>query len=124
MTASHRVLLVSGDLMATSRLAAAARDAGIEMHVAVRLAEPAAGPAFDAVVLDLQTAGGDVAGKVTAARSLAAASGVVVAFGPHVWKDKLEAALAAGVDAAVSRGEVMSDLPGVLTRLGFPGKEA
>ncbi|MFM8733878.1 MAG: hypothetical protein ACKOC8_01585 [Pirellulales bacterium] len=116
MTASHRVLLVSGDLMATSRLAAAGRDAGIEMHVAVRLPEPASGAAFDAVVLDLQAAGSDVAGQVTAARRLAAASGVVVAFGPHVWKDKLEAAVAAGADAAVSRGEVMSDLPGVLTR--------
>lgn len=124
MNASHRVLLVSGDLMATSRLAAMGRDAGMEMHVAARLPEPVAGQAFDAVVLDLQAAGGDVAGLVATARSLAAASGVVVAFGPHVWKDRLEAAVAAGADAVVSRGEAMSDLPGVLTRLGFPGKEA
>lgn len=115
MSSSRRVLLVTGDLMATSRLTAACRDAGIDLAVALRLPEPAAA-GFDAVVLDLQSLPGDVAGQVAQARGHVAPGGRVVAFGPHVWKDRLEAAVAAGADAAVSRGEAMSDLPGLLTR--------
>jgi hypothetical protein len=40
-----------------------------------------------------------------------------VAFGPHVWKERLEAAVAAGADAAATRGEVMEGLAALLDRV-------
>ena len=116
MSVSRRVLLISGDLLATSRLAPACRDAGIDLVVAARMPEPAASPAFDAVVVDLQSVRGSVTDQVAAARPLTAAAGLVLAFGPHVWKDELAAAAAAGADAVVSRGEALGDLPGLLER--------
>lgn len=120
MTTSSRVLLVSGDLLATSRLTAACRDSGIDLVVAARMPEPAAGTDFGAVVVDLQSARGAVAAQMAAARALVASGGPVLAFGPHVWKDELTAAADAGADAVVSRGEALGDLPGLLSRVRPP----
>jgi len=109
-----RVLLVSADLMATSRMAGLAREAGAELET---LAAPHGAPraeAYDVVLLDLQSLPGEPATLVARARHLGGATAKVVAFGPHVWREKLDAALAAGADDAVSRGEVLGGLPGLL----------
>jgi hypothetical protein len=37
-----------------------------------------------------------------------------VAFGPHVAKDRLEQAKAAGADASVSRGELLGGFPAIV----------
>jgi hypothetical protein len=50
-------------------------------------------------------------------REAAGPQGTVIAFGPHVWKDRLEAAVAAGADAAATRGEVMEGLMALLDRI-------
>jgi hypothetical protein len=38
----------------------------------------------------------------------------LVAFGPHVAKDRLEQAKAAGADASVSRGELLGGFPAII----------
>ena len=114
-----RLLLRSPDLLIASRLAGTP-------GVAVTT-DPTAGP-FDLVVVDLSAPGaaGDL---VTAARSLAAAHGAagqgsaaVVAFGPHVARDRLADAAAAGADDVVSRGELLGNLPALVAR--WRGKSA
>jgi hypothetical protein len=40
----------------------------------------------------------------------------LVAFGPHVAKDRLDQAAAAGADAAVSRGELLGGFPAIVRR--------
>jgi hypothetical protein len=42
--------------------------------------------------------------------------GRVVAFGPHVAGDRLRAAVAAGCDEAVSRGELLGGFASLLRR--------
>jgi hypothetical protein len=106
-----RLLLRSPDLMIASRLAGTP---GVEVTT-----DPGAGP-FAAVIVDLSAAGsaGDLVG---AARRLAAdqavagaGTAVVVAFGPHVARERLAEAAAAGADHVVSRGELLGTLPALL----------
>ncbi len=113
----RHLLLLSSDLMAATRLSAP----GVAI---TRVSSPAAAiPAVehDAVLLDLQSWPEDVPAAVARARGAAGSHGVVIAFGPHVWKDQLDAAVHAGVDAAVSRGEVMGGLSALLARFGIHG---
>lgn len=114
MTPSHRILLASPDLMAGSQIAALARsvDASVETLRSLDVT-PQAGP-YDLLLLDLQGIAGDPAITVPRLRQLATAGEAVsarqpalVAFGPHVAHQRLEAARAAGADDAVSRGELL-----------------
>jgi len=114
-----RLLLRSPDLLIASRLAGTP-------GVAVTT-DPTAGP-FDLVVVDLSAPGaaGDL---VAAARQLAAEQAgagqgmaVVIAFGPHVARDRLADAAAAGADDVVSRGELLGSFPALVAR--WCGKSA
>ena len=105
----RRVLLLSADLMVSSRLAA-------QPGVAVTT-DPDAAP-FDAVLVDL---GGSTpaAERVRVARAIADRAGrggaaPVIAFGPHVARDRLTEAAAAGADRVASRGEALGALPALL----------
>jgi hypothetical protein len=40
----------------------------------------------------------------------------LVAFGPHVAKERLDQAKAAGADAVVSRGEMLGGFPAIVKR--------
>jgi len=115
-SAPLRVLLVSGDLMASSRLAGIGRGAGVEVETLAAPGGMPHGTAFDVVLIDLQSLPGDPAAHVARARQLGGATAKVVAFGPHVWKERLDAAISAGADDAVSRGAVMESLPDLLAR--------
>ncbi|MFM8497911.1 MAG: hypothetical protein ACKOEM_20670 [Planctomycetia bacterium] len=118
-----KILLVSPDLLATSRIAALARPLPARLETLRSLDDdPPEGP-FDLILLDLQALAGDAA--VIVARSLKLAerqkaeSGrtpKLVAFGPHVQKDRLADAHAAGADAAVSRGELLGSFVGLVRR--------
>jgi len=112
----RRILLVSSDLMASSRLAGVARGLGdvLDVRATVPTPDHDAVP-YDVVLLDIQSCP-DPAAAITRGRAVAGQAGAVIAFGPHVWNDRLEAAVAAGADAAVSRGEVMEGLAGLLDR--------
>jgi hypothetical protein len=120
-----RILLISPDLLSTSRLAGLARDAGGRLETLRSLDDtPPAGP-HDLVLIDLQAVSGDPAVIVARARAIiesqAARPGSptrLVAFGPHVAKDRLDQARAAGADAAISRGELLGGFPAVVARWG------
>jgi DNA-binding NarL/FixJ family response regulator len=102
--------------MAASRLAGAVRGGGDTLDVQASLAGIAAGSTYDVVLVDIQSCS-DPAAAMRRLREAAGPQGTVIAFGPHVWKERLEAAVAAGADAAASRGEVMEGLPALLDRL-------
>lgn len=107
------MLLRSPDLLIASRLAGTA---GIEIST-----DPAAGP-FDVMVVDL-SASGSAGDLVAAARQLAAeqagagqGTAVVVAFGPHVARERLAEAATAGAADVVSRGELLGGFPALVAR--------
>jgi len=117
-----RILLVSPDLLATSRIADLARPLAARVETLRSLGgEPPAGP-FDLVLLDLQALPGDAAVLVRQAAQIALDAGPdgraarLVAFGPHVQKERLADAVAAGADAAVSRGELLGSFAGLVRR--------
>ena len=115
-----QVLLISSDLMASSRLAGAVRSAGAELETLAGAAGVPRAGAFDIVLLDLQSLPADPASLVARARELGGPAAKVVAFGPHVWQDRLDAAVAAGADEAVSRGAMMGDVAAVIRRWAQP----
>ncbi|MFN7814583.1 MAG: hypothetical protein ACK5SI_18215 [Planctomycetia bacterium] len=115
------ILLITPDLLAASRLAGLAAAAGARIEQRSAIMHDADLPACDLVLLDLQGQGGDLAPVVAAARAAlvqepAERPGRVVAFGPHVAGDRLRAAVAAGCDEAVSRGELLGGFASLLRR--------
>jgi hypothetical protein len=118
-----QVLLVSPDLLSTSRIAGLAREAGGHMETLRSLDDPLPGGPYDIVLLDLQTVNGDPAVLVTRVlaimepqRTQTGKAARLVAFGPHVAKDRLDQAKAAGADASVSRGELLGGFPAIVKR--------
>jgi len=119
---SSRILLVSPDLMATSRLGGLCRDAGATLETLRSLSDSPHGGPHDLVLLDLQALAENPAVIVARARTLvcqqAAADRdcLIVAFGPHVAKERLALARDAGADDVVSRGELLGAFPALLRR--------
>ena len=123
MPDAARILLISPDLMVSSRIAGLAAGLGVAVDtvVAVDATPPAGG--YRVAILDLQGLRGDAADLVTRARARLATLGpgqgrgpAIVAFGPHVAADVLAAARAAGADDVVSRGALLGDFAGVIDR--------
>jgi hypothetical protein len=122
MAESLRILLVSPDLLATSRIAALGRQCQATVETLRSLDERPPGP-YDLVLVDLDANRGDPA--VILARTRAALEGAAhrpagapkfVAFGPHVHRQRLEESLAAGADEAVSRGELLGSFAALVRR--------
>lgn len=118
-----QILLVSPDLLSTSRIAGLAREAGGQVDTLRSLDDPLPGGPYDLVLLDLQAVHGDPAVLVTRVLSIVepqrAETGKaarLVAFGPHVAKERLDQAKAAGADEAVSRGELLGGFPAFIKR--------
>lgn len=123
MAADLRILLVSPDLMATSRIAGLCREANATLATLRSLTDPPPIGPFDLALLDLQALADDPAVIVARSRSVVTAQNqadgrqaMVVAFGPHVAKERLELARDAGADDAVSRGELLGGFAGLLRR--------
>ncbi|MEO1993174.1 MAG: hypothetical protein ABGW78_14640 [Pirellulales bacterium] len=123
MNANKELLLVSPDLMATSRIAGLAHDVGLHIETLRNLSDSPKGGPFSYVLIDLQSVPGDVADIVSRIRSvldgLPAQTDVpyrIVAFGPHVHKQRLDEARNAGADASVSRGELFGGFAGLLDK--------
>jgi hypothetical protein len=125
------ILLVSPDLLSTSRIAGLARQSGGRLETLRSLDDPLPGGPYDLVLLDLQTVSGDPAVLVARVRALVepqrsmpnappgsplGRAARLVAFGPHVAKERLEQAAAAGADAVVSRGELLGSFPAIVGR--------
>jgi CheY-like chemotaxis protein len=101
-------ILLSADLLSTSKLGAAAARAGCRLTVIAKpddlVARLTAAPA-GLVVIDLSTTRIDLAPLVTALRGLPKPPVAVLAFGPHVHEERLQSARDAGCDAVLSRGQ-------------------
>ena len=117
------VLLISPDLLSTSRIAGLTREAGGRMDTLRSLDEPLPGGPYALVLLDLQAMNGDAAVLVArcldlieSQRAQTGRAASLVAFGPHVAKQRLEQARAAGADASVSRGELLGGFPAIFER--------
>ena len=100
-------LLITSDLMLSSQATGAATRAGCELRVLPNvgaalkvMAEQSVGLA----VLDLGTPGNDPERVVPQLRQ-ASKEVAVVAFGPHVHKQRLAAARDAGCEMVISRGQ-------------------
>jgi len=119
-----QILLVSPDLLSTSRIAGLAREAGGRLATLRNLDDPLPSGSYDLVLLDLQAMSGDPAVLVTRVIALLNPQreaepkklARIVAFGPHVAKDRLDQAKAAGADASVSRGELLGGFPAIVKR--------
>jgi hypothetical protein len=117
-----KILLVSPDLMATSRIAGLCREAGASLETLRSLADSPHGGPYDVVLLDLQAVAEDPAVIVTRAQVLAGGAGgassapKIVAFGPHVARERLALARDAGADDVVSRGELLGGFAALLRR--------
>lgn len=112
------VLLVSGDLLSSSRIAglAAAVSGGF-----TQVASPEGVPrdrTWQVILVDLQAIAGEPAEIL--ARLPPAPVGTagprIIAFGPHVAKERLDRARRAGAHLVVSRGELLGDFAAVLAR--------
>ncbi|MEO1496060.1 MAG: DNA-binding response regulator [Planctomycetota bacterium] len=98
-------VLISADLMTTSAAQGAAQRAGVELKaVALRNAASAVSDATRLVVIDLTHALTDLTPLVGELRATAP-SATIIAFGPHVQEQRLQAARAAGCDEVITRGQ-------------------
>lgn len=102
------VLLITSDLACSSSVAGAAHRNAVDLQTAFGLAAVEAKlleapPSL--VILDLSTAGLNVAEFVPQLRAGLGQDARIMAFGPHVRVAELAAARDAGCDLVVSRGE-------------------
>lgn len=111
------VVLCSQDLMVVSHAQGAATPAGAKFHVvssSSQIAELSGAEHVSLVVLDLSMPSLDVAALVSLLRQGSADAPRIVAFGPHVHKERLDAARQAGCDEVLSRGEFFARAAEVL----------
>jgi CheY-like chemotaxis protein len=114
------VVVLTSDLTMASYVRGAAEQAGADCVTAldadslVRRLEEIAAPAV--VVVNLETRGLDIAALMPRLEGLSAAPRSVIAFGPHVHEDRLQAARDAGCTEVLSRGKFHAQSVEILTR--------
>ncbi len=111
-------LLISTDLMATSKADGAAMRTGVSLRSispsgATKLAK-AESPRL--VMIDLTAPIADIAQLANDLRS-AAPEAKLIAFGPHVHEVKLQAAQDAGCDQVLARGQFHKQLDSLLLNI-------
>lgn len=104
-----RAIMLTADLMFSSRVSAAAATLGVPLDVCMspaRLGEQLtqSGDATRLVIVDATLPRLDWAAMVATVRSQAPQASIV-AFGPHVDVETLRAAAAAGCDEVLTRGQ-------------------
>lgn len=112
------MVLLSGDLMGASRVEGAARLAGVEYSMVGSVAatvELCKSKVIALVAVDLATPGVNV-GDLVEQLNQVEHTPPVIAFGPHVHGEKLQAATAAGCDAVLSRGQFMSQVDSLIRK--------
>jgi len=119
-------LLLSRDLIFTSKVTGTARELGRRVLVAGNVAQASAIIEQEhprVVFIDLTA--GDLVGvpALVAYRKLAGPGTTLLAFGPHVEADALAAAAAAGCDPVLPRSKFAATLPDLI-RTYLPGDGA
>lgn len=113
------VILVSSDLMAASNIRGAAQTLQISLTVTANIdavVSQCDGESVRLVILDLSTPGLSPEAILPRLRGAANPPGAVVAFGPHVHQQRLEAAAAAGCDEVLTRGQIHAQAEALLSR--------
>jgi DNA-binding NarL/FixJ family response regulator len=111
------VVALISDLMMQSQVGGAALRVGVELQIAgseSQLIEKAAAGDVGLVLVDLSHPGINPERVMQQLKPLLSEAVRTVAFGPHVHKLLLEAAIAAGFDAVLSRGQFHSQMDQVL----------
>ncbi len=109
------VLLITTDLLASSQVEGAARSVGVSLEIAGPKAAREKVATVRLVVLDLASPLGDLPTLVAQLKSLESAP-AVIAFGPHVHEQKLQAAAEAGCDEVLTRGQFHRSAAAVIAR--------
>lgn len=109
------VVLITKDLMFSSRVSGAANRLDLSMLV-VGSFDDLHTPVEYALV-DLTTPGLDINELVTNLRQLAPPPKSIIAYGPHVQEERLAAATAAGCDLVLTRGQFDRQLPELLAEI-------
>jgi DNA-binding NarL/FixJ family response regulator len=103
------LLILTADLMFTSRAQMAARSVGKEAFVAMsvhKAVEQLAANDITTACVDLSAPGVDAAATLTALREASRLQPLrTIAYAPHVHEAKLAAAQAAGYDTVLTRGQ-------------------
>ncbi len=112
-------LALVSDLVMQSQISAAAARTGVAVEIAG--AADALVARLEAVrprlvVLDLSHAGLDPHQLVPRLKDLLTESATLVAFGPHVHKQRLNAAVEAGCNVVISRGQFHAEMDEILKR--------
>src|SRR5262245_53839651 len=110
-------LLLSDDLMFTSRITATARQLGLEIRSAsaqVGLEKLAERQAPRCVILDLSNPGLEVGALIRRLREVWPQPPFVVGYGSHVDAATLRAAREAGCDLVLPRSKFVEELPRAL----------
>jgi DNA-binding response OmpR family regulator len=111
------IVLLSQDLMVVSQVSGAAAQRGATVRTVSNTSDAAKACSADEVelmIVDLGTPSVDVVRLVDEVKSFTSNKLRIVAFGPHVHVDKLDAAKAAGCDV-MSRGQFLMHVGSVLT---------
>ena len=112
-------VLMSADMMVSSRVMSAARQAGVPLAIALSPADlnDRLCRGTRLVMVDLSQAGLSVGDVVAVARA-GAPQAQIIAFGPHVEEGLLAAAREAGCDFVMSNGQFHREHEAILARLG------
>ena len=112
-----RAILLSTDLMVVSHVRGAAARTGATLDTASNADDAAAicqREQADLLLVDLATPVSALSVFVNRLKGDAAAAPTIVAFGPHVHAERLEAARQAGCDTVISRGQFFAGIDGLL----------
>ena len=112
-------LYLTRDLLFSSKVTAIAQQLGFSLETvdsSARLIERVVQFDGSLVLLDLTFPNLDVTECVTQLRSATSSALTIVAFGPHVHHGKLDAAVSAGCDEILSRGQLHRDCRSLLAR--------
>jgi len=120
------VLFFTKDLVFSSRVFGCTQALGIGLSVlseADQLVANASGEQVQLVLLDLSTPGLDPKQLVPQLRRLTRPPKAIMAFAPHVHEMRLAAAIEAGCDQVLVRGEFNSHMAGILAEYVSAGHQ-
>jgi len=115
---SQRAVLLTSDLIFSTKVTGTARALGLEIAVAAdveRAAELCRGEPLGCVFIDLGIPDQEITSVVSRLHS-AAGRVPTVAYGSHVDKARLDQARAAGCDEVLPRSKFSAELPDLLRR--------
>ena len=121
-----QLVLLTTDLMITSRVQGAAQKLNLQVHPARTPLEATrlccATPAATILLVDLRLPGLDIAELTADARSTSPTELTILACAPHVHETHLAAARNAGCDHVITRGQLDREIDALLAEVVAAGQ--